>query len=135
MFQPRLHACVWGTLAALLLLGPALGAVAPNVDATGCLAPTRTGAASTCTHAGSLSVTLKNTCKFAIRVQLCLRGANHLWVACTDSQSVPPGNMLEGSTCDSDGAYTYWGCSKFTEASGKCGGNDLIGKATNIDSK
>jgi hypothetical protein len=123
--------CASGISAAL----PSFAAEPPAVDATGCLTPSRTGAASTCATPASLSVTLTNTCKFAVRMQLCLRGSNHLWVECVDSNSLAADHVLEGSTCDSDGGYTYWGCSKFTDASGKCGGNDLIGKATNIDGK
>ncbi len=126
----RLGAGAGAVLSALMAM-PVLAAAPPSVDATGCLKPVKTGAASTCGTQNSLSVTLKNTCTFAVRAQLCLRGTNHLWVACMDHKSLLAGDTLEGSTCDSDGDYTYWGCSKFTGSGGRCGGDDLIGKASN----
>jgi hypothetical protein len=101
-----------------------------QVDATGCLHVSKTGPSGTCTTPSSLTIDLENTCKIPIKAQLCLRGANHLWVACAAEESLAPQKHFFQSSCDSDGDYTYWGCSQLT-VTGKCGGDDLIGKATN----
>jgi hypothetical protein len=121
-------------MSAFLFAGLAIGpAVAADiaVDATGCLHISDTGASGTCdTKSKSLKVEVANGCKTPVRAQICLRGANHLWVSCASSEKLAPGEKFFGSSCDSDGDYTYWGCSQ-TSGSGVCGGSDLVGKATN----
>jgi hypothetical protein len=101
------------------------------VDATGCLHISATGASGTCdAKSKSLKVELTNTCKTPVRAQVCVRGANHLWAACATSEKLAAGEKFFGSSCDSDGDYTYWGCSQ-TSGTGSCGGTDLVGKAAN----
>lgn len=130
------HARTALILACLAMAAPIrASATSPVVNATGCLHVNKTGPSATCKTPSSLTVVLENTCKYPIRVQVCLRGADHLWVECADSNSLPPKDTLVGNSCDSDGNYTYWGCAKFTDNSGKCGGDDLVGKATNIEKK
>ncbi len=114
-----------------LLAAPAAFAAAMEVDATGCLSITKSGPSATCTTKSSLNVELTNTCKIPIRAQLCLRGGSHLWVQCASADSLAPKQTFFANTCDADGAFTYWGCSKFSATSGNCGGNGLVGKSTN----
>ena len=124
---------VW-SLAAGVLFCAASGSAARAdmlVDSTGCLHVNKTGPAENCTTKKSLSVDLTNTCSVPIRAQLCLRGADHLWVACESRLTMAPKDHLFQFTCDSDGDYTFWGCAHFSDRSGNCGGNDLVGKATN----
>jgi hypothetical protein len=101
------------------------------VDASGCLHVSE-GPSGTCDpKSKSLKVELTNTCKKPVRAQICMRGASHLWVSCAASDKLAAGDKFFGSSCDSDGDYTYWGCSQ-TSGSDSCGGADLVGRATNI---
>jgi hypothetical protein len=120
---------------ALLLGFGAAQASTLQVDSTGCLHVTKTGPSETCTTDKSLTVDLINTCKFTIRAQLCLRGADHLWVACEPRLNMGPKEHLFQSSCDSDGAYTFWGCAHYSDTSGNCGGDKLVGKASNVQTK
>jgi hypothetical protein len=105
------------------------------VDASGCLEVSVAGPSATCdAKAKSLKVELKNTCKRPVRAQICMRGASHLWVNCSTNDNLATGEKFFGSTCDSDGDYTYWGCSQIS-GNGSCGGADLVGKATNVPKK
>jgi hypothetical protein len=111
----------------------AVAAAAPmSVDATGCLEAIKSAPADNCPAKSGLSIEMVNTCAYAVRVQLCVRGTNHLYASCENRASMSPMERLKRATCDSDGAYTFWGCSKFTAKSGNCGGDNLVGKASNI---
>jgi hypothetical protein len=132
--MPRLTGFLW--IAPILLLSHSAGRAAElAVDATGCLRVVKTSPSGTCASQSSLQVDLANNCKFRIRAQLCLRGANHLWVACEAKDTLAPKEHFFESSCDSDGDYTYWGCSRFAGSGEKCGGDGLVGKATNTKSK
>jgi len=115
----------------LVLCTSSAGLAAPiTVDATGCLHVSKTGPSATCTTKSSLTVELDNTCKMPIKAQLCLRGGNHLWSTCAVQDSLAPQKHFYQTSCDSDGDYTYWGCSQ-VKAAGTCGGDNLVGKASN----
>jgi hypothetical protein len=125
--------CLNALALAALLVSNALAASPPlNVDATGCLEVLKSGPAESCKTKDSVNVEMINSCAYPVRAQLCLRGPDHLWVACEAAPSLSPMQHLTKTACASDGAYTYWGCSKFSKTSGKCGGENLVGKATNI---
>jgi hypothetical protein len=111
---------------------PASAAAPLAVDATGCLETIKSAPAKECPLKSSLSIELVNTCAFPVRTQICIRGPNHLYAVCEVRKSVSPMEHVAKATCDTDGTYTFWGCSQFSAASGNCGGDDLIGKSTNL---
>jgi hypothetical protein len=118
----------------LLVVFGAFGAGAEPmpVDATGCLQAIKSAPAENCPAKSSLALEIVNTCAFPVRMQLCIRGTNHLYAACENRASMSPMEHLSRATCSSDGAYTFWGCSKFSAKSGNCGGDNLVGKASNV---
>jgi len=115
---------------ALLAAPPAVAATLP-VDATGCLHVVQSGKSGVCSpEKSSLKIELTNGCKVPVRAQLCLRGASHVYAACATKDQLAPGDNLIGYSCDADGDYTYWACTR-TTGPGNCGGDGLVGKATN----
>jgi hypothetical protein len=64
-------------------------------------------------------------------VQICLRGPNKLWADCATKDHLAANEHFFGASCNTTGDYTYWGCSDVS-GKGACGGNDLVGKATNL---
>jgi hypothetical protein len=119
-----------------VVFGAACAAAAPmSVDATGCLQALKSAPAENCPTKGSLALEIVNTCAFPVRMQVCVRGSNHLYASCENRASLSPMEHVSRSTCNSDGAYTFWGCSKFSAQSGNCGGDDLVGKASNVGEK
>jgi hypothetical protein len=116
-----------------IVLGASCAAAAPmSVDATGCLQAIKSAPAENCPAKTSLSLEIVNTCAFPVRMQLCIRGTNHLYADCDNHASLSPMEHVSRSTCNSDGAYTFWGCSKFSAKSGNCGGDNLVGKVSNV---
>ncbi len=118
-------------LAGLLGELPAIAASAPLVvDATGCLQVIKGAPAENCAAKQGLSVELVNTCSYAVRAQLCLGGPDHKWIACEARASMSPMEHVSRATCDTDGNYIFWGCSAASAATGRCGGDKLVGKST-----
>jgi len=128
--MPR-HFGLHALIPALLALHPAAAATLP-VDASGCLHLVKTGPSGTCDpKSKSMKIEMENTCKAPVRAQICLRGADKLWVDCATKDLLAPKEQFFAASCNATGDYTYWGCSKVT-GPGACGGENLVGKATNV---
>ncbi len=119
---------------AIFALQPATAAPLA-VDASGCLRLVKTGPSGTCDpKSKSMKIEMENTCKTPVRAQICLRGADKLWVDCATKDVLAPKEQFFAASCNATGDYTYWGCSKVS-GNGTCGGENLVGKATNLPQK